>query len=421
MTKSIRLVNKNLCYTLLLFLVFACSSPETNYWTKFRGADGLGIDTNKKAPVKWELSDFRWEVSLPGNGNASPVAWGDKIFVTSADDEKDLGFLIAVNAQDGKILWQKKFKVSNLSMHKDNKLAFSTPAVDKSQVFMVWYTKEKTYLKSINHNGTLQWEVEFDGIICRHGGGSSLMLTDKYVVFTREQEDFSPLKSSWIAVQKKDGKTVWEIGRNSPENNSFSTPLLLKSSNGQSQLIFASQSHGVTGVELETGKVLWERPNILPSRVVASPFYVNGKLIVTRNGETLVLDLDSTTFELADSIGYTIPRNLSPYVPTSIVVGELLFLFKDNGSIACVQLDTGELLWKERPAGAIYGSPICVDGNLYCITKEGEVIVIQADPTYQLLAINKLGEGSFSTPIMCNYGMVFRTFTKLKLLGNYRE
>jgi outer membrane protein assembly factor BamB len=108
-------------------------------------------------------------------------------------------------------------------------------------------------------------------------------------------------------------------------------------------------------------------------------------------------------------------------VPTPIVVGELLFLFMDNGTVACLRLATGELLWKERPAGDIFGSPVCVDGNLYCMTKAGKVLVIDASPTYQLLGIHELGEGSFSTPVMCGSGMVFRTFSQLILIGNNNE
>jgi outer membrane protein assembly factor BamB len=96
----------------------------------------------------------------------------------------------------------------------------------------------------------------------------------------------------------------------------------------------------------------------------------------------------------------------------------LLFLFADTGIVSCLNLSTGEVLWKERPAGAIYGSPICVDGNLYCLTKAGKVIVIPASSSYQLAGIHELGDGSFSTPVMCQNGMIFRTFTKLILLGN---
>ena len=105
-------------------------------------------------------------------------------------------------------------------------------------------------------------------------------------------------------------------------------------------------------------------------------------------------------------------------MPTPIIVGELLFLFMDNGTVACMHFSTGELLWKERPAGHIYGSPVCIGENLYCIGKEGEVMVIRADSSYHLAGINKLGDGSYSTPVMCRTGMVFRTFGKLMLLGN---
>ncbi|MCK5105029.1 MAG: hypothetical protein KAR17_19535, partial [Cyclobacteriaceae bacterium] len=64
----------------------------------------------------------------------------------------------------------------------------------------------------------------------------------------------------------------------------------------------------------------------------------------------------------------------------------------------------------------IYGSPICVAGNLYCMTKAGKVLVIRADTSYQLLGIHELGDGSFSTPVMSRSGMVFRTFSQLMVL-----
>jgi outer membrane protein assembly factor BamB len=411
--------NKYFLFALSLLLLDCSSSQnKSNYWTKFRGVDGLGIDIKTRAPFNWEESDLKWKVPLPGIGNASPVVWRNKIFVPSADDAKDTGYLTAVDGKDGKVVWQMEFKVTDLNMHMDNNLAAQTPAVDKSQVYIVWYSNEKTTLIALTHDGTIRWQSEFGGILSRHGGGSSLTLTDECVIFTREQEkDYSTYSSSWLAVDKKTGKTVWELERESPEYNSFATPLLLKRNNQPTQLIFASQSHGLTGVVPETGKVLWERKNLFPSRVVASPFYSDAMIVVSRNGETLVIDMDSISNQAKDSARYSLPHNLSTYVPTPIVVNKLLFTFMDNGTVACIQLATGELLWKERPSGAIYGSPICVNGNLYCITKEGKVLVIRADSTYQLLGINELGEGSYSTPVMCNSGMVFRTFTQLMMFG----
>lgn len=412
------LFNKYLIYVLLL-LLFCCSNSEDKsfYWTRFRGVDGLGVDVTLKAQTNWNPSDFKWKISLPGKGNASPVAWGNTIFVTSANDEISTGYLTAVDGKDGKVLWQKEFKLANLNMHKDNKLATQTPTVDDSKIYIIWYSKEKTTLIALSHQGTVQWQSDFGGMQSRHGGGSSLMQTDGCIIFTREQEkDYSVLTSSWLAIDKQTGKMVWELERDSPENNSFATPFLLKIKNHPAQLIFASQSHGLTGVAPETGKILWERKKLFPTRIVASPYYSDGMIVVSQNAQTRLIEMDSITNQAKDSARYSLPRNLSPYVPTSIVVNKLLFLFMDNGTVACVRLANGELLWKEKPSAPIYGSPICVNGNLYCMTKEGKVLVIKADSTYQLLGINELGEGSFSTPLMCKYGIVFRTFTQLMMV-----
>jgi outer membrane protein assembly factor BamB len=409
-------------FFLLSIFASISSAQDGNYWTRFRGVDGLGIDNKTGFLINGKESGLKWKIPLPGTGNSSPVVWGNTIFVSSAKDENDTGYLTAVDGKNGVVLWQKEFKVTDLIMHVDNKLATQSPAVDHSQVYIVWYSKEKTVLIALTHDGTIRWQSEFAGILSRHGGGSSPMLTDECVVFTREQEKgYSSLSSSWLAVDKKTGKTVWEIERESPENNSFATPLLLKREDQPNQLVFASQSHGLTGVVPESGKILWERRNLFPARVVASPFYTDDMFVVSQNGKTLVIDMDSTTHQAKDSARYTLPRNLSTYVPTPIVVNKLLFTFMDNGTVACIQLATGKLLWNARPAGAIYGSPICINGNLYCITKEGKVLIIKADSTYQLSGILELNDGSFSTPVMCRSGMVFRTFTQLMLAGNGDE
>ncbi len=412
-------LNYFLISSLLLILISSSGSKaQTNQWTRFRGSDGQGIDSKFSAPVLWDSSDYQWTIDLPGTGNASPVVWNNTIFVTSAEDEKDLGYLMAVDGMDGKIIWQEEFEVTDISLHENNKLAAPSPAVDESQIYVLWVSKEKTDLIALSHSGNIKWKSEFGGIEARHGGGSSLMLTDKNVVFTREQEKGSSLKSSWVAVNKQTGKTSWEIERETVTANSFSTPILIKSNDKSSQLLFGSQAHGLTGVDPETGEILWENKNLLSARVVASPIFSKGMLVISRKGMTMVVDIDPNTNQARDTARYSLPRNLSTYVPTPIIVGEFLYIFMDNGTISCLRLASGEVMWKERPAGAIFGSPICVDGNLYCIGKLGEVIVIQASSDYQLQGISYLGDGSFSTPVVFKSGMVFQSFSKLLLLGN---
>jgi len=404
----------------LILLPITCLASENDslQWTQFRGSDRMGIDEHARAPETWDSSDYNWNITLPGIGHASPVVWGNRIFITSADDSTNSGYVMAVDELDGKFLWKKEFKVTDLALHKNNNLASATPAVDESQVYVIWYTKEKTSLAALNHEGVLQWQSEFGGIESRHGGGSSLMLTATNVVFTREQENGSSSKGSWVAVDKRTGKTAWELERETVVANSFSTPLLVSNDQQEKQLIFTSQAHGFTCVDPETGQILWEKKELLTARAIASPLYAEGLVIGSRKGRCMALKVDLNTKQAGDSAHYYLPNNLSPYVPTPIIVDEHLFLFMDNGNVACVTASTGELLWKERPSGPLFGSPICVGGNLYCITKAGKVLVIGADSTYQLHGIHDLGEGSFSTPVMCGSGMVFRTLSHLRLLGN---
>jgi outer membrane protein assembly factor BamB len=405
-------------YSLLVSVSYSSPEETPNQWTRFRGTHGTGIDSIAEGPGSWEESDVHWKIDLPGTGHASPVIWQDRIFVTSSDDTGDAGYVVAVHERTGELVWTREFRIGDLTMHKDNNLAAPSPAVDESHVYLIWYSRQKTTLIALRHDGALSWRSEFGGIEGRHGGGSSLMLTDHHVVFTREQEESSSQKSSWVAVVKETGEVAWELERKNSEHNSFSTPVLIQRKDSTPLLIFTSHAHGFTAVDPGSGTVLWERKSLLSHRVVASPVYGKNRIVASRKGETVVLETDEDFNPVADTALYTLPPNLSPYVPTPIVVGDLLYLFLDNGSVACLVLASGELLWKERPAGPIYGSPVYVGGKLYCVTKTGQVIVIGAESSYELLGIHELGEESFSTPVMSDSGMVFRTFRKLMMFPN---
>ena len=220
-----------LLHLILLLIAPSISDAQPNHWTRFRGSDGHGIDSKASVHVSWNATDYKWIIDLPGIGNASPVVWDNQIYVTSAEDENDLGYLIAVDGSNGKILWKKEFRVTDLALHENNKLAAPTPACDESHIYTLWVSREKISLTALSHDGVLVWQSEFGGMEARHGGGSSLMLTEKYVVFTREQEEGSTLKSSWVAVDKLTGETAWELERETALGNSFSTPILVINEN----------------------------------------------------------------------------------------------------------------------------------------------------------------------------------------------
>jgi hypothetical protein len=75
------------------------------------------------------------------------------------------------------------------------------------------------------------------------------------------------------------------------------------------------------------------------------------------------------------------------------------------------------MLWQQRVGGNFFGSPIRVADKIYCMERDGEMVVIAAADKYQLLARNKLGESGNSTPAVAGGVMYFRTKSHLMSLG----
>ena len=103
--------------------------------------------------------------------------------------------------------------------------------------------------------------------------------------------------------------------------------------------------------------------------------------------------------------------------PTPIAVHGFVFFWTETGVVTCVRSATGEQVWQQRVGGNYFGSPICVDDRLYCIDKEGTVVVIAASERFELLGRTPLGEESFATPAVAGNVMYLRTQRQLFSVG----
>ena len=400
------------------------SVSQGQEWTRFRGPNGQGISSAKTIPVKWTEEDYNWKVELPGGGHSSPVLWGDKLFVTSGDQQTGNSVIFALNVSDGKILWQKEYSLSKYRPNKLNSFATATPTVDADYVYVLVTSPEKTFLAALNHQGAEIWQRKFEGVRCQHGAGTSPIVHNDMVIFTHEHENSSSkdARSIWVAVDRKTGVTRWTLERQTGPKTSYSTPCVYTPAGGKPQLIFNSNAHGMTGVDPGTGKVIWEVASAFPARVVSSPVIANELLVGScgdgGSGKRLIaIRPGSSDGSIQPTEVYKIDSGYRPYVPTSIAKEGLLFTFHDRGYVTCRKSATGRQLWEEKPAGRFFSSPVWVDGKLYCITMDGDVVVIKAAETYELLAINPLGETSHATPAITDGRMYLRTYSYLFSVG----
>jgi outer membrane protein assembly factor BamB len=109
-----------------------------------------------------------------------------------------------------------------------------------------------------------------------------------------------------------------------------------------------------------------------------------------------------------------------PYVPTPLYRDGLLYLLGDGGGVWCLRAATGEEVWKDKLPDKFYGSLVCADGRLYCISRAGKVYVMSAGEKFTLLATQDLGDKSHSTPAVAGGRMYFRTLSRLFCIGGTR-
>lgn len=411
----------------------AAAAADGGNWSRFRGPNGSGV-TDEAVPVRFAEADYDWKTALPGQGHSSPVVWGDRIFVTAADEDSGERLLVCVNAGDGTIAWQSPFELKPFHKHGDNSYASSTPAVDDKHAYVQWTTHEQFSVVAVRHDGTEAWRADLGPYKTQHGGGGSPVVHGGLVIVNVDHDN----PGSFVAaLDRETGKVRWRTPRDSTRF-STSTPCVYTAADGREQLVFTTHANGFTALDPASGKVLWELPGVFPQRVVSSPVVGAGLIFggcgegprgvctvavappppaeQARPGEPVIASAKDG--EAKPRVAYQLTSEV-PYVPTPIVYKNWLFTWSDSGTVTCHVAATGERVWQDnvKGGGGFFGSPVCAGGNLYCVSKRGEVFVIRASDKFEPLARNELGEASHATPAVANGRLVLRTVGHLISVG----
>lgn len=389
-------------------------------WNRFRGPNGSGISAATTVPITWTESDYNWQVDLPGTGASSPVVWGDKLFVTAANVDTLERKLLCYSTADGKLLWSHAYPFAKEKKHARNTYATNTPAVDAERVYSLWQTSQASQLVAHDHAGKELWKLELGPYSSHHGGGLSPIVVDGLVAINNAHEGDSFL----LGVDGKTGKEVWRVPRKKVKA-SYSTPCALTAADGSHQLIFTSWKQGITCVEPASGKVLWEQnvfePDGVEKRAIGSPVTSSGVVYATCGftaGKKLLVALDpSTAGEDGGKKELFRSDRGTTHMPSTLVYNSRVFNWTDSGIVFCLDAQSGKSLWQGRLGGNYSGSPVCVNGKLYSLSEEGEMVVIAAADELVELAKIKLDTGSSSTPAVSDGVMYFRTDGKLYSIG----
>ncbi len=399
-------------------VLFLGAPARAQEWTRFRGPNGSGV-SSASVPVECTEATWNWRIQLPGAGHSSPVLWGDRLYLTSAEEPGGKQHLLCLRASDGKELWRATRSFAAYPKHRFNSFASNTPTVDGQGVYVAWVTPEGFNFHAYDHQGKERWKRELGKYDVNHGGAPSPVVVGDIVVVRSDSDEMGP-ESFIVGLDRKSGEVRWKVPRQS-KNGSYSTPILYEPKGRPTELIVTSNAHGMTSLDPRTGAINWELNGIFQQRCVGGPV-LHGDLLFACAGngggarQAVAVKPGSKEGNVAAQVAYQVSRG-APYVPTPLVVGDHLFLWGDNGVVTCVNAGTGEMVWMERVGGNYFGSPVCAGGKIYAMSADGELVVVEAAPAFKLLGRSKLGEGSHSTPAVAGGVMYLRTENHLISLG----
>jgi outer membrane protein assembly factor BamB len=395
------------------FALSARLAPAAENWSRFRGPNGAGAAEDVNFPATWIDDDYEWKIALPGKGHSSPIGWGDRIFITAGDPESGKLTLLALDAATGQQVWTRSFDSPAYPMHLQNSLASSTPAADDRHVYVAWASPESLQVVARSHDGTPAWRRDLGPVDFKHGFGASPIVVDDLVIMPCDHSG----ESFIVALDSSTGEVRWRTPRK-PGTESYATPAIVKAEDGSTQIIVDSTAEGMAALSLRDGSAIWQLPDLFVARCVASPLVAGGLVIGTSgeggNGRNFAIvkppesgDEAKVVHELKTSI---------PQVITPVAHRGLLFVWSDRGVVTCCNLERGEVNWTERVGGRFAGSPIVAGDKIYCMSLEGEAVVLAASDQFKVLGRSNLGEGTQATPTVHNGRMYLRTETSLACL-----
>jgi outer membrane protein assembly factor BamB len=425
-------------------LALSCGAAD---WPQFRGPQACGVDASKPLPVEWNVEagkNVRWQTPIPGLGHASPIVFGNRIYVATAsgasDKELKVGLygdivpidekgayqwrLLAIDRTSGKIIWNVlgHEATPRAKRHPKSTHCNSTPATDGERIVIIFGSEG---LFCFDTGGKLLWKKDlgpmdsgfFSMPLAQWGFASSPVIHDgKVIVLCDVQKD------SFLAVfDLKSGKELWRTPRN--DVPTWGCPAVMEAG-GRTQIV-VNGWHRSAGYSFKNGKELWflNGGGDIP---VPTPIYANGLIYLTSahgrlrpmrairpgaTGDITPPDPSGTNAGIA----WVHPRQGS-YMQTPIAVGDRIYGCTDNGVVTCFNAVTGAILYSERlkgPAQGYTASPVSDGRHLYFPGETGKVLVVPVGDQFSTAAVNDLGEICMATPAISDGTIFFRTRGKL--------
>lgn len=373
-------------------------SSLTDSWGQFRGPQSKGITSRFDLPVEWSANKhIYWESNLPGRGASSPVAYIQRVYVTSSsgygDSFKDRGgirylkhHVMALNSSNGKTVWRRDIVGSKLTQELNHQIlnhgfASSSPACDGTNIYAFFGASG---VFAFGQKGNLLWHADVGFEHSKYGSAASLVLHNNLLIVNASAES-----EAVIALDTKTGKGVWRI---EGVKNSWSTPVVGRDAEGKPELIVQDDGR-VRGFDIATGKERWVFRG--PEGYAAStPFVRKGVCFFTAgSSKTLTAIKLGGKGDVTDDNKYWSVGNVSRHTSPIFLNGNV-YALSESGVFRCFNARDGKLVNAQRipTKGRVYTSPILAGSYFYLPTGGNRFFVCEANSQLKMVRDNNIDQ-----------------------------
>jgi outer membrane protein assembly factor BamB len=342
---------------------------DRGYWTDFRGPNRDGRYDEMPILTSWPEDGLKelWRKPI-GGGYASFVVAGGKAF--TIEQRRDEEVVAAYDFETGRELWTNSWN-AHFSESMGGPGPRATPTWHEGRLYALGAegefrcfeadTGELIWRKNIladNGADNLQWAM----------AASPLVIDDKVIVLPGGRNG-----RSVVAYHKLTGEPVWA---SLSDKQAYTAPMVATLA-GRRQLVIVSAGR-VMGLTVEEGELLWEHPWSTSYDInAAQPLVVDGDRLYISAGYGHGAEL----LQIANNDGSFSARRLwqtnrmkNKFNGAVLHDGHIYGL--DEGILACIALETGELKWKGGRYG--YGQVLLAGGHLIVISERGELALVKA-------------------------------------------
>jgi outer membrane protein assembly factor BamB len=406
-------MNRFRLLALLLVLAFPSPPLRAENWPQFRGPTGLGYTAERDLPVEWGGPDGKnvlWKSPLAGEGHASPIVWGDRVFITTALWPKDTAdrkkvipehHVLAYRASDGKALWDTKVPPGpwlrdDFRSGPGGGYAAPTPCTDGERIFVLFGS---SVAAALDLDGKVLWRKEivphtFDVTV----GSSPVLHGDTVIILCAmaKKED-----SRIVALDRATGSPRWET-RLPKTGFGHATPVIIDVS-GKPQMVIVASGMSTTPEAIQSfdpsnGRRIWWCEG---AGDASSPAFGAGVLYADSGRGSPGWGIDPTG---AGDVTRTHVRWKVAQVPegigSPIIVGERVYRLHSPAILKCWKAASGEEAWAKRleGIGTTWASPIADPAGRIWFASSGKSFVIETGPEPKVLAAGDLGDPNHASP-----------------------